>query len=144
MRRLATLVGAAFLFVLGSVVVGPRLRRSWEARVAVVGHSMEPTLRDGDWLLVDPDAFSRRAPSAGELIVAPDPRTRGRILIKRVAALDADGRIVVSGDHPAHAADGTAIGPIASTAELGRPWFRYWPLERFGPISTESPRTPHG
>ena len=104
-----------------------RLIRSWGARVAVAGHSMEPTLRDGDWLLVDPDA----QPTAGRLVVAADARADGRLVVKRLQAVDPDGLLVLAGDHPAHAADGLHVSMAAA---LGRPWFRYWPLRRFGRI----------
>ena len=96
---------------------------------------MEPTLRDGDWLLVDPDAYRLRKPRPGELIVAPDPRAPERVVVKRVAFVDADERLRVGGDHPAHASDIEAVGPLVASALIGRPWFRYWPLERLGPIS---------
>ena len=71
--------------------------RSWEARVAIEGPSMEPTLSAGDWLLVDPDAYARRRPVAGELVLAPDPREDERLLIKRVESVDRSGRCARSG-----------------------------------------------
>jgi len=134
MRRLAGMFGAALLFAVAAIALIDRLGRSWESRVAVEGHSMDPTLLDGDWLLVDPDAHRRRAPKVGELVVARDPRVTQRMLVKRVVAIDGDGRLTLAGDHAAHAADGTRIGTVESAAILGRPWFRYWPLDRFGPI----------
>jgi signal peptidase I len=100
----------------------------------VSGHSMEPTLRDGDWLLVDPEAFLIRAPRPGELVVMSDPRDPRRIIVKRVRAVDADGTVRAAGDHPAHASEGDSIGAIGAEAVLGKPWLRYWPLERAGPI----------
>ena len=51
---------------------------------------MAPTLEPGDWLLVDPDAYARRPPVAGELVLAPDPRVPERLLIKRVVEVDPD------------------------------------------------------
>jgi nickel-type superoxide dismutase maturation protease len=137
MRRPGRLLGAA-LSVLGGALAAPLILRaiwSWPYRVAVRGHSMEPTLRDGDWLLVDPDAYRLRKPRPGELIVAPDPRAPERVVVKRVAFVDADERLRVGGDHPAHASDIEAVGPLVASALIGRPWFRYWPLERLGPIS---------
>jgi len=136
MRRLAAVAGAALLFVLGAVgvVIGPRLGRSWAARVAVSGHSMEPTLLDGDWLLVDPAAYAHRAPQAGELVVTRDPRDPGRVLVKRVAEVAEDGTLILAGDHPAHADDSVAIGPVAESDLVGRPWFRYWPPSRAGRV----------
>jgi nickel-type superoxide dismutase maturation protease len=111
-----------------------RLIRSWHWRVAVSGHSMEPTLRAGDWLLVDPDAYRRRAPQPGELVVARDPRLPERWLVKRVADALPDGRLMLAGDHPAHAADGTGIGPLGTESIVGCPWLRYWPVRRIGRI----------
>ena len=103
------------------------LVRSWHARVAVYGHSMEPGLRDGDWLLVDPLAEVR----TGELVVAADSRADGRLVVKRIQSIDADGSVVLAGDHPGHAGDGLRV-PAA--AAIGRPWFRYWPPRRLGRI----------
>ncbi len=134
MRRLAASAGAALLFVVGAAFVARRLWPSWQARVAVVGHSMEPTLLDGDWLLVDPDAYLRATPRAGELVVARDPRAADRVLVKRVIAVEANGSVTLAGDHPAHAADAGSIGSVPADAVLGRPWLRYWPPMRFGRI----------
>ena len=96
---------------------------------------MEPTLREGDWLLVDPDAYRSRSPRPGELIVAHDPRAEGRVIVKRVATVEADERLSIAGDHPAHALDAGLMGPLVASAVIGRPWFRYWPPDRIGPIS---------
>lgn len=134
MRRLAGMFGAALLFAFGAIAIVGRLGRSWESRVAVEGHSMEPTLLDGDWLLVDPAAHRRRAPRVGDLVVARDPRAAHRNLVKRVAAIGADGRLTLAGDHAAHAADGARIGTVEPAAILGRPWFRYWPVARLGRV----------
>ena len=135
LRRLVGMFGAALLFALGAVAIVDRLGRSWESRVAVQGHSMEPTLFAGDWLLVDPSAYQRRAPRVGELAIARDPRSADRVIVKRVAAAGTDGRLTLTGDHPAHAADAEAIGAVNQALILGRPWFRYWPLSRLGRVA---------
>jgi len=99
-------------------------------RVAVTGRSMEPTFRDGDWLLV---RQLRRAPRAGEVIIAADPREPARLLVKRVRAVAPDG-VRVQGDHadPAESTDSRQFGPIPGSAVIGRPLLRYAPLHRFG------------
>jgi len=111
-----------------------RLVRSWVARVAVAGRSMEPALKDGDWVLVDPDAFRARRPIAGDLVLAPDPREPERVLIKRVAAVSRDGRLSIMGDAPLASTDSREFGTIDAADVRGRPWFRYWPPERLGPL----------
>ena len=62
--------------------------RPW--RVAVSGHSMEPTLREGDWVLVLP----QRRPRPGDVVLVRDPRERSRLLLKRVAQTTPDGCLV--------------------------------------------------
>jgi nickel-type superoxide dismutase maturation protease len=94
---------------------------------------MEPTLHDGDWLLVDPDAYRDRLPAAGELVVAHDPRAAERLVVKRVATARADG-LMLAGDHPAHALESEWLGPVTREAIVGRPWLRYWPVNRAGLI----------
>jgi nickel-type superoxide dismutase maturation protease len=118
-------------------LLGPRatrLQRSWIARVAVEGRSMEPALEPGDWLLVDPDAYRDRAPRTGDLVLAPDPREPERLLIKRVASVDDDGDLELSGDAAEASTDSRTFGAIDAATVLGRPWFRYWPSSRFGRI----------
>jgi nickel-type superoxide dismutase maturation protease len=112
-----------------------RLLRSWHARVAVEGRSMSPTLEPGEWLLADPDAYAKRTPEPGDLVLVSDPRESSRLLVKRVAAVDADGsRVFVTGDSPDASTDSRSFGPVMATAIEGRPWFRYWPPRRFGRV----------
>jgi phage repressor protein C with HTH and peptisase S24 domain len=87
---------------------------------------MEPALRDGDWLLVDPDA----RPALNDLVIARD---REQFVLKRVVEIDEGGRLTLAADNPAHA--GQRIGPLDATKVIGRPWLRYWPLRRFGRIA---------
>jgi signal peptidase I len=130
MRRSGLAFGAAFLVALSLPFV-TRLARSWPLRVAVSGHSMEPGLFDGDWLLLEP---TRTLAGLGDVIVARDPRQPERLIIKRVLEVDADGSLLVAGDHPAHGDEANAIGPVDPDLVVGRPWFRFWPLARFGPL----------
>lgn len=111
-----------------------RLARSWAARVAIEGPSMEPTLREGDWLLVDPDAYARRSPAPGDLVLAPDPREGDRLLIKRVESVDEGGWLRLAGDDPDHSTDSRAFGAVDPALVAGSPWFRYWPIGRAGRV----------
>ncbi|HVR88968.1 MAG TPA: nickel-type superoxide dismutase maturation protease [Candidatus Limnocylindria bacterium] len=99
-------------------------------RVAVAGRSMEPTLREGDWLLVRRLARPARV---GELVVAVDPREPARLLVKRVAAIE-HGQLSVAGDRCDASTDSRSFGPIHDSSVLGRPVLRYAPLARFGPV----------
>lgn len=112
-----------------------RLRRSWGARVAVEGDSMQPTLAPGDWLLVDPEAYAQAPPEAGHLVVVPDPRTTSRLLVKRVAEVHDGGReLWLSGDAQDASTDSRAFGSVSAATVEGRAWFRYWPLRRMGRV----------
>ncbi|CAN5731920.1 hypothetical protein BH24CHL5_BH24CHL5_10940 [soil metagenome] len=134
-RGKALLAGAVAGVVLGRFALLPligRVERSWRQRVAVSGHSMEPTLIDGDWLLVDPLGYTGHPPLPGELVVVRDPRRRDRLLVKRVNDIRGEGRLQLIGDHAAHKGDGDEIGLIDPTDVIGRPWLRYRPARRMG------------
>jgi signal peptidase I len=111
-----------------------RIARSWPNRVTVAGHSMEPTLRDGEWLLVEPERAAGGRARPGVLVVVDDPRAPGRRLVKRVQRVADHGALVVAADHPAHRNDAIAIGLVGRDLVIGRPWFRYWPPARFGRV----------
>ena len=98
--------------------------------MAVRGHSMEPALRDGDWLLVLPP---HRALRSGEVVLLRDPRERSRLLLKRVREITPEG-VVVHGDHADHSADSRAFGAVPQRDVIGRAAFRYAPLRRIGPV----------
>jgi nickel-type superoxide dismutase maturation protease len=99
--------------------------------VAVRGHSMEPALREGDWLLVLPP---RRVVRSGEVVVVRDPRERSRLLLKRVRDVTPDG-VVVHGDQAEHSTDSRAFGAVPLGDVVGRAAFRYAPLHRIGPVA---------
>jgi nickel-type superoxide dismutase maturation protease len=118
--------------LLAAAPIASRFARGWSLRGGIVGDSMAPLLRDGDWILVDPDAYRRRPPRPGELVVVPDPREPERIVVKRVAAIDSRGLLDLAGDNPARSTDSRRFGPVDPGGVLGRPWARYWPPGRAG------------
>ncbi|MEA2548114.1 MAG: signal peptidase [Chloroflexota bacterium] len=114
---------------------------------------MAPTVRPGDWLLVDPTIA--RWPRRGSIVVFREPDS-GLLAIKRVAAgpggrVDLDEGHLVLGDDEAwllsdasdadllaagsgEPIDSRRYGPVPVDALVGRAWFRYGPVRRIGPI----------
>ncbi len=95
---------------------------------------MLPGLHPGDWVLVDPDAFARRRPREGDLIVVPDPRDENRWLVKRVGSVDQEGRLQLAGDSPDRSTDSRVFGAVDPATVRGRAWARYWPPSRLGRV----------
>jgi len=62
----------------------------------VRGASMEPTFRNGDYLLVDELTYRLRSPARGEVIVFRDPFDADSFYIKRVIGLPGE-KVVVKG-----------------------------------------------
>lgn len=122
---------------------------------------MEPTLIEGDWLLVDPT--TTRWPRPGSIVAFLEPDT-GALAVKRVAA--GPGRRVPFGEGYLELADDEAwlmadasaettaeselgpprdserYGPVPVAMLVGRVWFRYAPLRRFGWVRRPRPVSP--
>jgi SOS-response transcriptional repressor LexA len=92
--------------------------------VVVSGASMEPTLHEGDLLLI---SYGARVHPADVVVVAlPGGRPLG---VKRAVLHSADGWWV-EGDCGARSTDSRELGPLPEAAVLGRVVLRYWPRPR--------------
>jgi hypothetical protein len=102
--------------------------RAWLRRwgLAVVrGRSMQPTLRDGDRLLVRHGA----SPQVGRLVVVRLPD--GVVAVKRATGRR-DGGWWVERDNPAEGVDSWQVGAIPEADVLAVVACRVWPLLRPG------------
>ena len=104
-------------------------------RVEVAGSSMAPALLPGDRLVViGLPWFPQPWPRAGAVVALRDPRLPGRILIKRVSAVDRGlGTLEVLGDDPGASTDSREFGPVPRSSLVGRAVYRYAPAGRSGP-----------
>jgi signal peptidase I len=112
---------------------------------------MEPAIRAGDWLLVDPT--TSRWPRRGTIVAFLEPDS-GALAVKRVAGTPGDrvpfreGYLELADDEAWLTADADAVttseaglgepvdsnryGPVPLDLLIGRVWFRYAPLRRIG------------
>jgi hypothetical protein len=96
---------------------------------------MAPALLPGDQLLVECRTYARRPPRHGEIVLAADPRTADRELIKRVSSVDGAAQTAeLLGDAQAESTDSLTFGPVPLSSIRWRAAFRYWPPERAGRI----------
>jgi len=130
----------------GAVAVTTR----WVAIPWIVrGSSMEPTLRDGDRIIVDLLVFRGRAPRPRDVVVVEGPGDMA--IVKRVArepnageapypesALAPESPLEPSypvlGDNPPESSDSRTFGRVPRHRIRGRVLWRYWPPSRAGRI----------
>jgi len=118
---------------LGTGLAAAGAARRWVDVVEVQGGSMAPSLRAGDWLVIERRTYERRAPRVGEVVLAPDPRDPSRELIKRVAAVDVEaGTVELRGDAPDASTDSRDFGAVPTSSVQWRAVARYWPADRVG------------
>jgi signal peptidase I len=114
---------------------------------------MEPAIREGDWLLIDPTTV--RWPRRGSVVAFHQPDT-GDLAVKRVGGTPGDripfreGYLELADDEAWLIADANEsttagagygapidsdrFGPVPVELLVGRVWFRYAPVRRLGPI----------
>jgi nickel-type superoxide dismutase maturation protease len=100
----------------------------WPLRLVVVrGPSMVPALRDGDRLLVwlRPP---RRTPPIGRIVIVALPDRP--LSVKRLSAVDADGRVRVEGDNEYASTDSRSLGSLPADSLRGVVLMRVWPVSR--------------
>ena len=79
---------------------------------------MEPTLREGQTVLVDLSAYQKRPPEPGEVILANLPGSQ-LPSIKRLRAIGEDG-LDLRGDNAAASTDSVTLGLVSVSDLLGR------------------------
>ena len=85
------------------VILGAR----WAVRVS--GNSMRPTLVDDDMVLVK----TARNVAVGDIVITPHPFKQSVMILKRVEAIDPDGRVELRGDDPDESSDSRSFGTVS-------------------------------
>jgi signal peptidase I len=104
-------------------VLGGFMRPFGLGAVRVTGRSMQPTLYDGDLLLVRWGA----SPVVGRLALVRFPDRP--LSVKRVVRREPDGWWVER-DNPREGVDSWGLGAVPDGDVAGRVVLRYWPLVR--------------
>ena len=108
----------------------------------ITGHSMTPSLRPGELVFVDEQAYALRAPKRHELVAVRPRAFGGKALVKRLIALpresvQLDGRrwqlgeeqFFLLGDQASDSADSRRFGPVSGDELLG-------PVRRLRPFAS--------
>ena len=82
--------------------------------------SMEPTLKSGDYTLVNRLAYIFKKPSKGDVIVLRHPMEKDRFLIKRITMITNSDEYYVIGDNRDYSQDSRHFGPIDKSLIVGK------------------------
>ena len=88
---------------------------------------MLPSFEAGDRVIAVPT----RTVASGQVVALRDPTRPGRMLVKRIRSVSADG-IDVRGDNEQASTDSRNFGSVSPSALIGRVVYRYHPPERAG------------
>ncbi len=88
--------------------------RLWALKVA--GHSMSPTINDGEVVLYGPTVNVE----VGDIVFTPHPFMQSVKIVKRVAKINADGMLLLIGDNPAESTDSRTLGSFPIKSIQGR------------------------
>jgi nickel-type superoxide dismutase maturation protease len=88
----------------------------WREIFLVEGDSMFPTLKDGDFVLINPYA----EPKTGNIVLAQHPFKQSVKIVKRLKEITAEGRFFLVGDNLPESTDSRSFGAIARKDILGK------------------------
>lgn len=121
MEKTGTGRTAWLLILLAAVVISVAVRSYVIEPYTVIGQSMQPTLVDGERLLVAKFVYRSGLPRRGDIIVFSSPHRDGSDYVKRIIGLPGDtvelrlGRVYING------------------APLEEPYLGQYPSSDFGP-----------
>ncbi|KAF8568050.1 hypothetical protein P879_02050 [Paragonimus westermani] len=123
------------------------------------GISMEPTVNDGDYLLVERLSLIRGIIKKGDVVVAGQPRRASNLshVLKRIKGLSEEkvtfwddqlwttvtkevpnNHVWLEGDNTVHSLDSRSYGPVPISHLEYRVLLRLWPLRDFGRLKNPS------
>jgi nickel-type superoxide dismutase maturation protease len=82
----------------------------------VQGDSMLPTLKDGDAVMI----IRTKSIEPGDVVLANHPYKSSVKILKRVDAVDDDGRYTLTGDNPAESTDSRTFGSLSIECIQGK------------------------
>lgn len=88
----------------------------------VSGHSMEPSFKSGQILLVSSLPYLFGKPKLNDIVVVRHPKTQ-KLLLKRIKKIQSKKFFVV-GDNPNHSTDSRSFGPVLKEQFVGKVIFR--------------------
>lgn len=81
---------------------------------------MLPTLVPGDIVLINPKAYVDSIPKVGDIVLAEHPYQRDLSIIKRVAEITSEGRVVLRSDNLKAGSDSRQFGTISLQRIIGQ------------------------
>jgi signal peptidase I len=92
--------------------------------VHIQGDAMAPTLRAGQIVSVDTQAYAHHPPQRGDIVLFPAPSDTSRVFIKRVIAIPGDRLLITNGAVSIN-------GQVMSEPYLPEPWVsnNSWPAD---------------
>lgn len=81
---------------------------------------MQPTLNNGDIVLVNKNAYTDTLPQIGDIVIARHPYQKDLTIIKRVAEITAEERLILHSDNPKAGSDSRQFGTISPSRILGK------------------------
>jgi nickel-type superoxide dismutase maturation protease len=88
------------------------------SRFIISGHSMEPTLKTNDTVLVSFLPFLFSSPKVRDVVALKDPKD-GKVLIKRITKIE-NKKYFIEGDNKQHSKDSREFGMIGKALIIGK------------------------
>jgi signal peptidase I len=95
----AGLLGAGVFLILNNARALPAFIQPLVGRRAVhiLGDAMAPTLRDGQIVSVDTEAYAGHSPHRGDIVLFVAPGDTSRLFVKRIIAIPGDRLLITNG-----------------------------------------------